>query len=178
MTPTNKQPLFIVTGASGVGKSSACDALFQRETEYLMLESDILWNPVYDGPPDEGYRAYREVWLNMCANISQIGKPCVLCGCAEPRHFEACDARKFFTEIYYAAVVCNDDDLERRMREGRGITDENWINGSKSFNRWLWENADKTAPKMALIDGSDIGIVETAAKIDRWIMKRMRFCEP
>jgi len=28
MTPTNKQPLFIVTGASGVGKSSACNALF------------------------------------------------------------------------------------------------------------------------------------------------------
>jgi len=173
MTPTKKQPLFIVTGASGVGKSSACEVLFRQEKDYIVLESDILWNDVYNGDPDDGYRAYREVWLNMCANISQIGKPCVLCGCGEPRHFEVCDARKYFTAIHYVAVVCRDDVLERRMREGRGISDESWIQGSQSFNQWLWGNSDQTDPPMQLIDGSDLTPEETAAQIDNWIMERM-----
>ena len=35
MKPTNKQPLFIVTGASGVGKSALCEQLFLREKEYM-----------------------------------------------------------------------------------------------------------------------------------------------
>jgi len=173
MTPTVKQPLFIVTGASGVGKSSACEVLFKQEKDYIVLESDILWNPVYDGPPDDGYRAYREVWLNMCANVSQIGKPCVLCGCCEPRHFEVCDARKFFTVLHYAAVVCRNDILEHRMRVGRGIADDNWIHGSQFFNQWLIENAEQTEPPMTLVDSSDLTPEKAAIQLDRWIRERI-----
>ena len=44
MTPTKKLPLFIVAGANGVGKSSACEVLFKREADFIVLESDILWN--------------------------------------------------------------------------------------------------------------------------------------
>lgn len=31
MEPTKKLPLFVVSGASGVGKSTACNLLFLRE---------------------------------------------------------------------------------------------------------------------------------------------------
>ncbi|MDR2505854.1 MAG: AAA family ATPase [Oscillospiraceae bacterium] len=172
MIPTKKQPLFIVSGASGVGKSCACEVLFQRETDYVVLESDILWNNIFDGDPDDGYRAYRELWLTMCANISQIGKPCVLCGCGEPRHFEVCGARKYFTDIYYLAIVCSDDVMERRMREGRGINDKNRIASSLHFNRWLQENGEKTEPSMTLLDNSDLTPEETAQQIEKWIIEK------
>ena len=46
MNPTKNQPLFIITGASGVGKSTACEILFQNEKDYIVLESDIIWNNV------------------------------------------------------------------------------------------------------------------------------------
>lgn len=42
MKTTRKMPLLIVSGASGVGKSSTCELLFQKETDYLVMESDLL----------------------------------------------------------------------------------------------------------------------------------------
>lgn len=35
--------------------------------------------------------------------------------------------RRYFSEIKCLALVCKDDALRKRMQEGRGITDENWI---------------------------------------------------
>ncbi len=127
MNPTKKQPLFVITGASGVGKSTACNILFENEKNYIVMESDLLWNNTYNTTEDD-YRGYRKLWMLICANISQIGKPVVLCGCALPKQFEFHEERSLFTKIYYIALVCNDADLEKRMREGRKITDDNFRN--------------------------------------------------
>ena len=44
MTPDKKLPLFVVTGASCAGKTTACEILFHREKDYIVMESDILRN--------------------------------------------------------------------------------------------------------------------------------------
>ena len=75
MTPTKKQPLFIVSGASGVGKSTLCEVLFREESRYIVLESDIIWNEIYNTPQDD-YRAYRQVQMRLCANIAQAWSAC------------------------------------------------------------------------------------------------------
>ena len=36
-------PLFVVTGASGAGKSTVCMELAQRTDDVVVMESDILW---------------------------------------------------------------------------------------------------------------------------------------
>src|SRR5215472_9131018 len=51
-------PLFIVTGASGSGKSTVGLALVRRLRECVVMETDILWRPEFDTPQD-GYRTYR-----------------------------------------------------------------------------------------------------------------------
>ena len=86
MNPTKKQQLFIITGASCVGKSTLCEQLFLKEKEYIVMESDLLWNKIYNTPNDN-YCEYRRLWMKVCSNISQIGKPVVLCGCAVPEQF-------------------------------------------------------------------------------------------
>ena len=70
MEPTKKLPLFLVTGASCVGKSTMCQLLFEKEEQYLVLESDILWEERYNTPQDN-YAAYRSLWMTLCANVSQ-----------------------------------------------------------------------------------------------------------
>ena len=167
MNPTKRHPLFIITGASCVGKSTLCDLLFQKETDYIVLESDILWHDVYNTPEDD-YRAYRKTWQRLCANISQIGKPVVLCGCATPEQFESLPERALFTKIHYLAVVCDDLVLENRMRNGRGISDENWIASSKQFNNWLKENGKSHG--IFLLDNSGLTIKESAEIADKWIL--------
>ena len=171
MKTNKKLPLFIITGASGVGKSTACEVLFQNESEYIVLESDLLWHDVYN-EPDENYRKYRELWLRVCANISQIGKPIILCGCAVPEQFDVCEEKELFTKIYYLAIVCDDVILENRMKEGRKITDINWIKSSIDFNKWIKENSEKQ--NMYIVDGSELSPEQTAEIIDKWIIEKIK----
>lgn len=169
MKPTKKLPLFVITGASCVGKSTTAEVLFKNETDYIVMDTDLLWNDVYNTPEDD-YRSYRELWLHLCANISQIGKPVVLCGCSIPKQYEVCEARRLFSNIYYIAIVCDDEVLEQRMRIGRGVIDENWVKSSLEFNRWLKENANKTEPEMTLLDNSALTPEEAARIADQWIL--------
>lgn len=105
----------------------------------------------------------------MCANISQSGLPVVLCGCGIPEQFEVCEARKYFTDLHYLALVCDTEALETRMRKGRGIADEGWIQSSVSFNEWLQKNAQNTSPAITLINTTNLTPEETAGKAEEWI---------
>lgn len=172
MRPTRRLPLFVVSGASGVGKSTLCELLFQREQAYIVLESDILWHEAYDTPEDE-YRRYRQTQMTLCANVAQIGKPVVLCGCAAPKQFEPLEQREWFTCIHYLAVVCEEGQLRQRLRKGRGIEDKGWMESSLRFNAWLKENAAHTAPPMQLLDITGLSPEEAAARADAWIRARL-----
>lgn len=172
MKPTNKQPLFIITGASCVGKSTLCEQLFLHEKDYIVMESDLLWNDMYNTPEDD-YCAYRRLWMRMCANISQIGKPVVLCGCAVPKQFENQPEREMFSDIYYLAAVCEDEVLEDRMRNGRKVDEEGWIKSSLDFNNWLKQNADKTSPRITLLDTTSLSPLQAAGIADSWILEKI-----
>jgi hypothetical protein len=170
MIPTNRQPLFVITGASCVGKSTVSDILFHIEKDYIVLESDIIWNNVYNSPETD-YLEYRKVQLTLCANISQAGKPIVLCGCITPKQFDICDEKELFSGIYYLALVCNENTLEHRMRHARNVSDENWIKGSLEFNKWLKENADSY--KIRLVNNTELSPEESAGIIDIWISGKL-----
>ncbi len=172
MTPTIKQPLFVVTGASCVGKTTLCEILFQNERDYVVMEGDLLWCKIYDTTED-GYRDFRRTWMRLSASISQISKPVVLCGCGVPEQFESQPERELFTNIHYLAAVCDEDELIRRMKVGRGVTDEGWIKSSVDFNRWLQENHDKTSPEITLLDTTHLIPTEAAEAAHKWITSKI-----
>ena len=60
------------------------------------------------------------------------------------------------------------------MRDGRHVTDEDWIRSSKDFNTWFINNAGNTSPPITLVDNSDITPEETAEAIDCWIKEKMQ----
>jgi hypothetical protein len=52
-----RRPLLIASGASGAGKSTACQTLFGRLTQVVLLDSDILWRSEFNSPEDN-YAAF------------------------------------------------------------------------------------------------------------------------
>ena len=164
-------PLFVITGASGVGKSTTCLSLTAKTKDFVVMDSDILWRSEFN-QPDTDYRNYRETWLRVCKNISQAGKSVVLCGASLPEQFEQCIERRYFSEIHYLALVCSDEALESRLRSRpswRNSSDEEYIKTHVAFNRWLKENARHAEPPMSLVDTSEITVDESVTRVEHWM---------
>lgn len=174
--PFVRLPLFVVTGASGAGKSTLGLAFVQAQQECVVMDSDILWRPEFASPEDD-YRSYRNLWLRVAKNIAQAGRPVALLGSAIPDQFEHCSERRYFTELHYLALVCDDDLLEARLRARpawRASASEETLSTMLAFNRWLREHAATTTPPMALLDTSPITVEQSVAETVAW----MRRCWP
>ena len=166
-------PLFVLTGASGVGKTTTCLALAARAKDLVVMESDILWRDEFNQPATD-YRSYRETWLRVCKNISQAGRPVLLCGAGVPEQFEQCVERRYFSDIHYLALVCEDEVIASRLRSRpawRGSSAEGYIEEHVAFNRWLKDNARRTRPPIAVLDTSAITVDESVAGVEDWINK-------
>lgn len=168
-------PLFIITGASGVGKTSICIALTNILSEAIVLEGDILWRNEFNNP-DNDYREYRDMWLRVCKNISQSGKPVVLCGSAIPEQFENCTERRYFSNLHYLALVCEDGMLSNRLKarpNWRESGSEEFIKGHIQFNNWFKQNGDKITPRIDTLDTTFDSVEATAEKIKTWILEKL-----
>ena len=67
--PFQYLPLRIISGASGSGKSTICSQLTGQLEQFVVLESDILWQESFNYP-EINYRVFFETWLRMCKNIA------------------------------------------------------------------------------------------------------------
>jgi len=173
--PFRQLPLFIVTGASGTGKSTVCLSLAPLLATCVCLESDILWRPEFATPTDD-YRAYRDLWLRVAKNIGQSGRPVVLFGSATPDQFAVCPERRYFTNLHYLAFVCNDATLTARLQARpawRGSGTPERVAQMVQFNRWLTRHAAETTPAMTLLDTSDLTLDESVERTARWIGERL-----
>ena len=168
-------PLFVITGASCGGKSTTCLALAARTNDFVVMDCDILFHTAFNEPGDN-YRTFRDTWLRVCKNISQAGKPVILCGSSIPEQYEQCVERRYFSTIHYLALVCTDEVLESRLQsrpEWRACSDDEHINRHLAFNRWLKENARSTQPPMSLLDTSEITVDESVEGVENWIRDRL-----
>jgi len=168
-------PLLIVSGASGAGKSTVCHALVGSLDNVILLDSDILWRPEFD-KPEEGYRDFFETWLRMAKNISQAGRPVVLfgAGLGVPDNIEPCVERRYFSEVYYLALVCDDDILARRLKARpawRGSGEEAYVRGHLQFNRWFKEQQTGNFP-IRLVDTTDHAPEATVEQVRSWIQEK------
>jgi len=169
-------PLFIVTGASGSGKTVACLSLVNSLPECVVLESDILWRAEF-ATPEIGYASYRDVWLRLAKNIGQNGRPVVLCGSAIPEQYEKQPERRYFSALHYIALICDDETLTQRLKmrpQWRESGSPQFIEEMLNFNRWLRENAGSTTPPMSLLDTTGKSVEETSKAVAEWVRSRLK----
>jgi hypothetical protein len=168
-------PLFMLTGASGSGKTTIALHLAIALHECVTMESDILWGAVA-ATADDDYQGYRNTWLRVAKNIGQNGRPVVLVGSALPRQFEACPERRYFTKIHYLAAVCDNDILAQRLRDRpawRSSGTTQFIDDMCMFNAYLRDNAGSFTPPMATLDTGCQAIGGSTTAVMAWVRERL-----
>ncbi len=165
-------PLFILTGCSGVGKTTTGQELIKRDNNFIVLDADFLYN-IMPHETDEDYKNWVEQIMSLSKNIMQGGKPLLWTMAGALEYFETTYNRRFFTDVHFLALVCSTDALEKRMREGRHITDSNWINSSIDYNSWFKEQGIISNKKVDTYDITDKSVAEVADYVAQWVESRL-----
>lgn len=172
----HQHALLILTGASGTGKTAVNLALTRQNlSDFIVMESDALWNPHFNTPEDD-YRAFRNTWLKLAKDIGQNGHPVMLCGSATPGQFEACPQARYFSAIHYLALVCDDDELERRLKARpawRKSAKPEFLAAMINYNNWFKQNAGSSEYDLTLLNTSDTPLEETAECVRKWAEARL-----
>ncbi len=173
--PFHQLPLLVISGASGSGKSTICQRLTGQVQEAILLDSDILWRPEFDRP-ENGYRDFFETWLRLAKNIGQSGRPVALfgAGAGVPANLESCVERRYFTQIYYLALICAPESLEQRLQARpawRGCSSA-FVAEQVRFNDWFSQAGRAATPLVETLDTTGIPIDETARQVSTWIKRK------
>lgn len=165
-------PLFILSGCSGVGKTTTGQALLQRETAFIVLDSDLFYS-IMPHETTEDYQKQTEQLLSLSRNLMQSGKPVLWtkAGCLDQLP-DAYNAR-FFSAIYCLALTCEESVLRRRMTEGRRITDEGWLQSSVDYNRYFQTHDHIGAQAFETLDITGKSVTQVADCVEAWVMGKM-----
>ena len=161
-------PLFILTGCSGIGKTTAAQELMRQNANVVVLDADIYCG-VMPLNSDEDYQKMVESMENFSKNIMQSGLPVLWTMAGNLDKLSKTYNCRFFSGIHCLALVCNEKELFRRMTVGRGITDKAWIDGSIAYNNYFMTHMAVDNMAFNIFDVSDKSVSDTAEYILEWI---------
>ncbi len=166
-----KRPLYILTGCSGVGKTSTGVELQRLTEEFVVLDADMFHN-IMPSETEEDYIDQIEQMQSLSKNISQSGKSVVWtkAGCIDK--LKNTYSVRFFSSIKVLALTCTKEELRRRMTEGRGITDEDWLKGSADYNEYFRTYTAIGDVEFESMDISDVTTGEAARKVLEWLREK------
>ncbi len=168
--PFKRLPLFVLTGASGSGKSQMAMELSKIQNEIVVIECDIFWRAEFHNVKDD-FLEFREFCLRAAKNISQSGRPVILCGAAIPVQYDACIERRYFSDIFYLGLICDEAVLEKRLKERpayRKSGSDEFIFSQKKYNQFLRELALSTK-EVEILDVTKLSISQTANEVLEWL---------
>lgn len=162
-------PLFIVTGASGVGKTTIVPELQKRLPEWAVFETDLLHDSGHD------WQMIKCNWLRIAHSLAQSNRPVILCGTIIPENIVDCDHRGFFPTIHYLALHCEAKVLAERLRSR--LAWRNWneanIREHQQFSQWLVDNAETAfEPSLAIVDTTETSVQAVVEQICRWAINK------
>lgn len=165
-------PLFILSGCSGVGKTTTAQELLQRQTDFIVLDGDIFYN-IMPHECDEDYQRQVEQILSLSRNLMQCGKPVLwtMAGSLDKiHHTYNC---RFFSRIHCLALTCEESALRRRMTEGRGIADKGWLQSSADYNRYFQTHGQLGDLRFETLDITDKSVTAVASAVDAWVQSKL-----
>lgn len=178
--PFRSEPLLIVTGASGAGKTTVYRELV-GSVDAVVLESDLFWleprgdvSAAWRGLPDESRYAFH---LLEYATVAQSGRPMVAfgSGLGDPDHVESLDEADYFSRIERLALVCDEEVQARRIRDRPGWqraadADEPWADlDRQTAANERFRALGATRDGYQSTDTTDATLEETVEHVRGWI---------
>jgi hypothetical protein len=173
--PFLRLPLFIVTGASRAGKTTLCSRLTSSMNDVVVFDGDVLWRKEFENPGAD-ILEFRNFCLRVCKNISQAGRPVVICSSVPPRQLEQCVERRYFDQLHYLVVTCDERSLTERLRKGvqwwHSGTDE-LIRKQLQFNKTLLRMTGEKPDFIAMVNMSELSLEDGVSKVKTWIRGKL-----
>jgi hypothetical protein len=154
-------PLFVVTGASGAGKSTVTGPL-----RGLLPECDIFEADATLQVAGTGWDIWRDTWLRLAHEVALNGRVSVLCGSLLPGQLESVPARKLLGPIHFCNLDCPDEVLAERLLarpSWRHADSGTFILEHQRFAAWLRMHIRPS------FDASVLTPAEAAAQIATWV---------
>ena len=162
--PYRRGPLLLLTGCSGVGKTTTAIRLFGMTKDFAVLDGDMFYIP-----DDSQLLSMLEKVCNLSAAFNQQGTAILWTMAGGLDCIKDTYHRQFFSEIKCLALTCEPDELRRRMTEGRGINDERWLNGSRDYNAYFRTHDALGDVHFDKLDITRLSPVEAAEQVLAWM---------
>ena len=129
-------PLLILSGCSGIGKTTTAIEIIQKKADFAVLDADM-FGCVQSPCSQEDYKARVDAITWFSRNINQSGTPVLWTVAGNLDMIPEAYNSRFFSGIYCLALVASEESIRERMTKGRGITDQGWIAGSIGYNEYF-----------------------------------------
>jgi hypothetical protein len=158
-------PLFVVTGASGTGKSTVTEPLRRQLPDCEVFDADALLHVAA-----LGLDVYRGTWLRLAHDIALNGRVTVLAGSLLPGQLETLPGRKLIGPIRFCTLDCPDAVIAERLRgrpSWRFTSKEAAVAEHQRFAAWLRTHIHPC------YDTSVLSPAETAEQIAAWVRQNL-----
>ena len=162
--PYRRGPLLLLTGCSGVGKTTTAIRLFGMTKDFTVLDGDMFYIP-----DDSHLLSMLEKVCNLSAAFNQQGTAILWTMAGGLDCIKDTYHRQFLSEIKCLALTCEPDELRRRMTEGRHITDERWLEGSREYNEYFRTHHELGDVHFDKLDITRLSPDEAAEQVLAWM---------
>jgi broad-specificity NMP kinase len=169
---TQKSPLFIVTGASGVGKTTV-----MKELRRIMPDFDVFGTDMFPKTTAKiDYQDKKNILLRFAYAVLQSRRGTIICGTFMPWEVEKCDDFNKFSEVCFINLHCDDTTRNNRLRNRQGNTwTDEMLKNHEEFAQWLLDNAETAYnPPMPTIDTTSNSPSQVADQIKRYVMTKWK----
>ncbi|MHA7963208.1 hypothetical protein ACX93W_03610 [Paenibacillus sp. CAU 1782] len=174
-----KLPLFIVTGASGVGKTTVMHELRSLLPEFNVFSTDLDNFGITAAKLD--YQDRFNLLLHFAHATAMSGRGTIICGTIMPWDAKKCEKYDCFSEVCFINLHCDDATRNSRLRnrEDKAMWSDDMLKQHEQFAQWLLDNAETAYnPPMPTIDTTSTPTSHVAEQIKRYVMINNKLQKP
>ncbi|KZN24482.1 hypothetical protein A4G99_08845 [Haladaptatus sp. R4] len=154
-------PLYSLEGAPGVGKSTTA-GLLEGEISPTVYEGDLHIDLTNE---NLSWGTICDLDFRVCMTLHAAGRQALFVGGVHPHQLADSPETRYFSSIERCTLVCDDADLEERLRERSMAQDD--IDFMLDVNRWYRDGG--TDHGIEVVNTSDLAPDEVARQVREWL---------